>query len=707
MSDQYFIFDRLTASQALELLARTAEGTQGRGLEGVRVLLPAAGAVTRSVTIQWPDPVAGRWSSTDREQSKVALETHARPAYKALTNLVHRSPSTPQLLGELLGPGAVALLLNGVGPDTAQVCSDEYLLVVRGKPPADAAQLADRLRGVATSVRWAPAVAADGQEIWFMHLLDDRSRKGLLRGAFFGQIFGDHPALGCYTDGTSRGFLPQDVQPAAPVFAAFCRLVRAAPGIFGGTASARRGHNLLFAVIPAATTAAGAPQPHLGYYLADLTFEEGVTLTPGAAMYASCEIVRFVPSRTGVESLRKRIEAAQPSMGYRLELRATSATVSVSDELESVEREILRLEYRRAYLETLEQPRPRLLRFSQRQLPALADFIRCYSQDVLKEGKLLYGYQAGSYDPDEGVHYLFVPPDVKGMAELDPLMLWGHLGSQPISFCLDPYWSPHYYAPGIESLVFVPEGTALFPPMHPWDEESMDEYLRESAARWFHGELDVAAIPAKPIYLFDGKPSPTEPMRLSVLNRDTFQPLKTRLGWLNDNLVPIHALDERSAFMEKLANDITRQQLAETVAAHATQAHKAFENTAMQASQGVAEEVRQLTTAVTEGIQALVDKTVETAKRITELNKRVDTLKIDLSGAAATVQRSEDLIKRADGQAAALHARNLRVRKDVDAAIAEANATNQRVTEQIRREIAALTEHTKHLQDEFRKQFGG
>lgn len=706
MSDQHFIFDRLTASQALELLARTAEGTQGCGMEGVRVLLPAAGEVARNVTIQWPDPVAGRWSSADREQSKVALEAHARPAYKALTGLMSR-PWTPQPLGEPLEPGAVALLLNGVGPVTAQVCSDEYLLVVRGKPLADVAQIADRLRGVATSVRWAPAAAVDGTEFWFMHLLDDPSRKGLLRGALFGQILGDHPALGCYTDGTSRGFLPQDVQPAAPAFAAFCRLVRAAPGIFGGAVGAGPGHNLLFAVVPAVSGAVGVPQLHTGYYLADLVFEEGVTLTPGAAIYASCEIVRLAPSRAGVDLLRKRIETAQPSVGYRLELRATSATVSISDELEAVEREISRLEYRRAYLETREQPRPRLLRFSQRQLPALADFIRCYPQDVLKEGRLLYGYQAGSYDPDEGVHYLFVPPDAKGMAELDPLRLWGHLGSQPMSFCLDPYWSPHYHAPGNESLVFVPEGTALFPPMHPWDEESVDGYLRESAARWFHGELDVAAIPAKPIYLFDGRPSPAEPIRLSVLDRDAFQPLKTRLGWLNDNLFPIHALEERSAFMEKLADDIARQELADAVAAQAAQAHKDFENIAAQASQGIAKEVHKLTTEVTDGIQALVDKTAETAKRIAELNKRVDTLKSELSGAATAVQRSEDLIKRADRQAAALHARNLRVSKDVDAAIAEANETNERVTTRVRREIDDLVEQTQRLRDEFYRQFGG
>lgn len=704
MSDQHFIFDRLTPSQALDLLARTAEGTRGRGMDGVRPLLPAAGEGRQSVTIQWPDPVALRGSSTDREYNKAALENYARPIYRALKGLQSLPPETPRRLGEPLGSGAIGLLLNSEGPVTAKACSNQYLLVVREKTLAELAQIADRLRGVATSVRFA--AAANGTDIWFMHLLDDPDRKGLLRGVLAGQIFGDHPALGCYTDGQSSVFLPFDTQPAAPALEAFCRLVRAMPSMFGRAASTGSGHNLLFAVVPASPTAEDALHFYTGYYLADLTFEDGVTLAPSATTYASCEIVRFTPSRTGVELLRKRIEAAQPSVGYRLELRATSAAVSISDELESVEREILRLEYQRAYLETREQPRPRLLRFSQRQLSALADFIRCYPQDVLKEGKLLYGYQAGSYDPDEGVHYLFVPPDVKGMAELDPLQLWGHLGSQPMSFCLDPYWSPHYYAPGIESLVFVPEGTALFPPMHPWDEESMDEYLRESAERWFHGELDVAAIPTKPIYLFDGKPSPTEPIRLSVLNRDTFQPLKIRLGWLNDNLVPIHALDERSAFMEKLADDITRQKLAEDVAAQATQVHEDFQKAAMRASEDIAEEVRQLTTEITQGIQAFVDKTAEIAKRIPEFNKRVDALRTELSGAAAAVRRSENLFGQAGELTTALHARNLSVSKEVDAAIAEASATNERVARQVRREIEELVEQTQRLRDEFRSHFG-
>ena len=204
----------------------------------------------------------------------------------------------------------------------------------------------------------------------------------------------------------------------------------------------------------------------------------------GFALDAS---VRVSTLSRGVEppNLAHHLREQAPSRGYRLTLESTRAVEEAGRDLDRLRSQQAYLAQRIAYAESLHRPRPRLLRFNSRQLAALAHTIYSFAPDSLFSARphVRYAFRATPQEP-AGLHYLWIDPEAVRRTP-DPLPLYE--SSPPMRFWLDPTWGRHYHDEGgAAGCVFVPEHTALAPPLHTWIPGDMDEHLRRVFARSPH-----------------------------------------------------------------------------------------------------------------------------------------------------------------------------------------------------------------------------
>lgn len=268
-------------------------------------------------------------------------------------------------------------------------------------------------------------------------------------------------------------------------------------------------------------------------------------------------------------------------------------------------------------------PRPILLRFTQARLHVLADVLRSYPQKIIQSGRIKYAFQATEHKP-EGLHYLLIDPAQAVKTEMDPFLLWLDPGGQAVQFRLDPFWASYYHGHDNKYLLFVPQGSALSPPMHDWDQKSMDTYLRDIMTKWYHGEHGVPVIPGKPIYIFEGETRADANVQISILDHDQFQPLRERLGWLNDNLDIIQAV-EKEELVREIAQDITGRRLAEFFKNKTAEAEAAFEAAAQETGNRIASKLNDMTEILTEEISRLVREVHKTTGEILELRKQLES----------------------------------------------------------------------------------
>lgn len=697
MPDQYFVFHNLTPGQALSLLAGAARKTRGMGLQGVRLALPDRASLQAGIALWWPDPEAMRPTPPDKKELSEGL-TAARAFYRQVMG-----NTEPQLVAgtapSMVVQQAAGLLLQQRSrTQTAEQLDQELLFVGAGKSDADIQVFLDVVVRAATGVRMALPVATP--RLCLVHALDDPGRHvGGLRSLLAGRLLPGWAALDAFTDGRNTVFLPPGMAPADDTLAAFCGLVHAAPGLFvDAPGQAAVVSNLLFAVT-------GAPLDKL-LYLGGLTFYPPPTPVPEEL---TGEFVSLRDSPTAVAELAERIANAQPEWGYRLDLRRVAIYTDLDlrqMRMEQLAEQIARLEIELANLESQQAPRPRLLRFTPRQLPALADYLRGFPPRALQSAQILYAYQAYAFDPDAGAHYLYVPPEAGSRMEIDPTPLWGHLDPPGMTFWYDPFWAHDYSGPSAASEVFVPEGTALFPPMHDWSPESMDHYLRDNAVRWFHGQLEVEHIPARPLYLFDRTAPGDEGITLQVLDRAAFVPLTTRMGWMNDNLIPLHAWPDVQAFWTRIADDSARQMLAAAIAGRADEAVELYTAAASTTSETIASESDDLMAALNTEMDALLEQVTGTGKGIAELTRKLNELQAALTAANKQQQRTETYIAEAEAQVSGLNAHNLKLAGEVDQALQQSRRDRQAWREAVQAEIDALARTITELQYEFQRSFG-
>lgn len=577
----------------------------------------------------------------------------------------------------------------------------EYMLVAQGIDPRRIAAICSDLRFHATHFGFTAASGADPAErVYLFYIRSDQARKSSFPSTLAGEFYTDCAVLQGYESGGILFFFPPGERIDPNALRYLREIVKAAPLLFGG-GNPHGEHNLLLAVDSRGNIDSSST-PCI-WYLAHLTFQSSVTIEPiRPANRIEYEVVTLSASEANVATLRVRIEEAarRPDeyIGYRLELRPTRFQEPGEAQYEKLQNQIIRLEYQLAYLDSIATPRPTLLQFSQRQLPALADVLRTFPMKVLQNGDLLYGFHSNRQNP-EGIHYLFIHPDVV-MTEASPISRWGHLESaRPMHFWIDPFWGKYYHQSPNRTLVFVPKGTALFPFLHGWDIEDMDTYLRDMIGRWFHGRPGIQSLPDEPLYLFEGLPNPDAIIKISVLDFAKFKPLRGfELGWLNDNLLPMNELGIED-FISQMASDITRRQMNDAITISADEATRIFQQTANRTRNEIAHHTNDLTSTVTRELAELVDETTKVAAQLQSLDQTLLQLRSLHSEMSNVAERANQAVTQTEQQVEATEKDTTNLIARAQQVIGLADNTRKEIHQQIETCVRSLEKTRQQLID--------
>lgn len=622
MAKQMNYLDQLKPLEIFKLLEEAAKKYQGEYLEEVRVILPGSG-IFRYAALEVPD--------TDSEIGK--KDPNRQQVLKGIAERflerTNRYPRNKPLEGEPRSLREdIGLLFfksaNEAGEPPAAVKKGEYLIVTRDNNVKKAEVLFKNLCFHATYTFDSGAESGTGAKRYLFHVKDDHKRFSSLQSLKNAGVFDQYQVLEGYESEGSVVFLPAENPPGAWKLKNFCRFIHAAPRLFG-SGGMKKEHGLLWAItrwpmsLEEISDITGEPSEEIEFlYLGNLDFFRKDRHLERKVKHARLTYMDLKNSQESLDRLGQQIKEAKPYVGYQLELRPTR-------HLEKNKVEILRqqkeqIEYNLAYLDSILKPRPVLMRFTQDKLPALASVLRRYSMSVIHDGKIKYGFHVSEYEP-WGYHFLLVNPRVVTTVGVDPLLRWWDPEVPHMRFWLDPFWARHY--PKGNSLIFVPEGTALFPSMHDWGQERMDEYLRETLAQWFHGKLQANDIPEKPIYIFDGEPHPKADIQISILDQDNMKPLHTRLGWFNDNLTVIHRRPELENFIHDIADSLNREKLKSEVETKAEKADIAFGKAVLKASASIAGTIDEMSSVLTIEVEEVLKRINAVAKEIREIDKEL------------------------------------------------------------------------------------
>jgi hypothetical protein len=247
---------------------------------------------------------------------------------------------------------------------------------------------------------------------------------------------------------------------------------------------------------------------------------------------------------------------------------------AIYDHVPRLRERVVELEERIALIESLRSPQMQLLRFKASQLPALADSLRRFPPVALTRGDILYGFQATRNEP-LGVHYLLFQPADNVMSPPFPEWHWRESGADPpISYWIDPYWAKYYDESESQSLVFVPHHHVLSPVLHSFDETNMDAYLQTIMEIWFPKTPHVkSGIPKQPLFLFTPSREVGFDITIEVLDFENFSQIRERIGWINENLELLDAIDT-AAFVKEGAFYDYRRRVSESLNRQSTESEQ-------------------------------------------------------------------------------------------------------------------------------------
>jgi hypothetical protein len=385
----------------------------------------------------------------------------------------------------------------------------------------------------------------------------------------------------------------------------------------------------------------------------------------------ACVRVSTLSQAPAQPNLMKDLREEAPSRGFRLTLESTRAVEEVGRDLDRLRSQHAYLVQRIAYAESLHRPRPHLLRFTARQLAALAHTIYSFAPDSLFNARphVRYAFRATPQDPG-GLHYLWIDPEAVRRTP-DPLPLYE--SSPPMRFWLDPTWGRHYHdRAGTAACVFVPEHTALAPPLHAWIPGDMDEHLRRVFARPALGAESAAKSSGSFIYVLDRVTGDAATLELTVLERDSFKSIDASVNWLNDNISVIERLD-----VADLVRDAAATAQADALSADAAAATSAARRDFLRDAARTRERFLKDLDAVVSSINRGTFDVLQRAHHAIDLMKGLDD---EMKGLADIRERSKgiasvsDLLNGIAGLTTALTDRVSALEREVGAALRQAEA---------------------------------
>ena len=535
-----------------------------------------------------------------------------------------------------------------------------------------------RLERFSTPARVARVQSAAGGDVWLLHVLVDRARHSGFAGLQAMGLLESWEALSGYESHGCRLFLNAGVPLSRDLLAPLWRLI-----------SNDHAASLL------ALTPQG-PRDERFYILSGT--EPGTNhfqriALPERAFVDSLE-VGFVPTvsvrtstlsaHAGASNLAASLSEHAPSRGYRLTLESTRALEEAGRDLDRLRSQQAYLSQRVAYAESLQRPRPRLLRFTSGQLRALAHTIYSFDPDSLFRARphVRYAFRATPDDP-AGRHYLWIDPEAVRRTP-DPLALYE--ASPPMRFWLDPTWGRHYQHDGGAGSVFVPEHTALAPPLHAWIPGDMDAHLRRV----------FGSTSASHVYVVDRAADGPAALELTLFERDAFTPIDTCVSWLNDHITVAERVDVTTVVRETAAAARGELLSAGAVAA-ASAAERDFQREAALTRQRFMKDLD----AVISSINRCTFEVLQRAHLAVDGMKRLDD---DLQALADIRERSagiasvNDLLNGMDGATTALRDRVSALERQVGEALRQADA--QSAAEQ--RRVEAFIQSLETRRDELR-----
>jgi hypothetical protein len=243
-------------------------------------------------------------------------------------------------------------------------------------------------------------------------------------------------------------------------------------------------------------------------------------------------------------------------------------------------------------------------------------------------------------------------------------------------FWLDPTWGRHYHDEGgAAGCVFVPEQTALAPPLHTWIPGDMDEHLRRVFARPPACTESAAASSSSYVYVLDRGPGNTDVLELTVLERDAFKPIDASVNWLNDNIIVADRLDVAHLLREAAAT--ARTDLLATDAADAVSAaRRDFLRDAARTRERFMKDLDAVISSINRCTFDVLQRAHLAIDGMKGLDRDMDSL-ADIRERSKGIASVNDLLNGIDGLTTALRDRVSALERDVGEALRQAEAQSE------------------------------
>jgi hypothetical protein len=595
----------------------------------------------------------------------------------------------------------------------------ELLALARVEKHRQVAEYFQELAFHATNVRVAIADGPGMPTLALFHVLDDHIRHSTVNSV---RATGAYPELGwltCHRTPHGTICLPQCSDPMEKTLNLVGRFVSTASAFFDTERNVNVDNQLLLAVMPAAQMVEWNEQRYTLLYLPSLRFTEQYEVAEPASDYADVQLVSLKNSTDlGKEALSEAIREADPAVGYRLRLRRTRLALYPYDQdpdLADIEEvrlieHINSLEHQLAYVRSSRIPKPVLLRFTQAQLPALADFLRDMIPSLLEDSQpydqpdslpLRYAFEARPTFP-YGYHYLLVNPYTATEIDYAHLASWRkEEDGAEMRFWLDPFWSA--YAPRMDGhcYVFVPYGMMLFPSLHSWEIDDLDIFLRKTLQAWL-GDQNQTEMPVTPLYVFDtadeshGYAPGGKDVRVSVLDQKQFGSLSVKLPWLNANLI-LHTemtspvfWEELYAYISDAADTKMQTQLRSQKMKAAIETQVNFEREAKQVKDEVTRSVQELANSISMQLERIAKESAAAASDARKLNRDLQRVRKDYDHMLSLLEGIRDKQESAQKDAQKLQGNAAQVNAEVEKAVADAERVMNHMETMVSRKLKKL-----------------
>src|SRR5262245_12605602 len=456
-----------------------------------------------------------------------------------IPDLVGRPQPPESAVG--LDQAIARVLVNAAAATDPRHAADpgaERLFISASVSPKAVVTLLRRLERFSTPARVARMQSEAGGDVWLLHVLVDRARHSGFAGLeAIGLLESWEPLSGYESEGC-RLFLDADVPLSRDLLPPLWRLMSNddAASLLALTPQGPRDER--FYILRRMERASAASDDFERIALPERAFVDSleVGFVPAASVRTST-----LSAGAGASNLASSLREDAPARGFRLTLESTRAIEEAGRDLDRLRSQQAYLSQRVAYAESLQRPRPRLLRFTSGQLRALAHTIYSFDPDSLFRARphVRYAFRATPDDP-AGRHYLWIDPEAMRRTP-DPLALYE--AASPIRFWLDPTWGRHYQRDGGAGSVFVPENTGLAPPLHAWIPGDIDAHLRR-----VFGSLSDSHI-----YVVDRAADGPDALELTLFERDAFKAIDTCVSWLNDHITVAERVDVTTAVRDTAA----------------------------------------------------------------------------------------------------------------------------------------------------------